>query len=103
MVRYRLDDLGWFQFESMVQSLLKAEFGVGVESWGGTNDFGRDAYCPGPLRFPDKKRDGDARSCFRLSLSRTLTPPARSRTIWSSTLCAMNAQGFVNACRRWPD
>ena len=66
MVRYRLDDLGWFQFESMVQSLLKAEFGVGVESWGGTNDFGRDAYCPGPLRFPDKKRDGDGPFLFQV-------------------------------------
>ena len=32
MLRYRLDDLGWFQFESLMQSLMKAELGLGIES-----------------------------------------------------------------------
>jgi hypothetical protein len=53
MVRYRLDDLGWFQFEQLIQSLLKARCGLGVESWGGRHDFGRDAYCANSLSFPD--------------------------------------------------
>ena len=52
MLRYHLDDLGWFQFESLVQSLLKAKFAVGIESWGGPGDYGRDAYFDGPLRYP---------------------------------------------------
>ena len=52
-MRYRLDDLGWYHFELLVQSLLKAELGLGVESWGGTSDGGRDAYARGPLSFPD--------------------------------------------------
>lgn len=43
-MRYRLDDLGWFQFEELVQSLIKEKFGVGIQSWGGHNDLGRDAY-----------------------------------------------------------
>ncbi len=54
MIRYRLDDLGWFQFEWLCQSLLKAEFGIGIESWGGNADLGRDAYCNGSLKFPSK-------------------------------------------------
>ena len=52
MLRYRLDDLGWFQFESLVQSLLKAELGLGIESWGGPGDQGRDAYFDGALPYP---------------------------------------------------
>jgi len=52
MIRYRLDDLGWYQFEWLIQSLLKAELGIGVESWGGRRDHGRDAYCESPLNFP---------------------------------------------------
>jgi hypothetical protein len=45
MIRYRLDDLGWFQFEWLCQSLLKATMGLSVEAWGGHGDIGRDAYC----------------------------------------------------------
>lgn len=55
MTRYRLDDLGWFHFEKLVQSLLKAELGISVESWGGRGDAGRDAYVKGQLAFPDRE------------------------------------------------
>jgi hypothetical protein len=51
MARYRLDDLGWFQFEWLCQSLLKAKLGLGVEAWGGYSDLGRDAYCKDGLRL----------------------------------------------------
>jgi hypothetical protein len=54
VIRDRLDDLGWYQFEWLVQSLLKAELGLGIESWGGRGDFGRDAYFSGYLEFPAK-------------------------------------------------
>lgn len=54
MIRYRLDDLGWFQFEWLCQSLLKAKFGDGIESWGGSGDWGRDAYFSGALQFPSE-------------------------------------------------
>jgi hypothetical protein len=53
MIRYRLDDLGPYQFEKLMQSALKAIVGLGVESWGNRGDWGRDAYTPGSLRFPD--------------------------------------------------
>ena len=43
MIRYQLDLIGWLQFEQIIQSLAKAEFGF-TESWGGYSDLGRDAY-----------------------------------------------------------
>ena len=55
MMRYRLDDLGWYQFEWLIQSLLKSELGLSVESWGGRGDFGRDAYCATSLNYPTKQ------------------------------------------------
>ena len=60
MIRYRIDELGWYQFEALIQSLLKADLGLGVESWGGTHgDHGRDAYFDGPLAFPtNEAREG---------------------------------------------
>ncbi len=60
MIRYRLDDLGWYQFEWLVQALLKDHLGIGVESWGGHSDHGRDVWCPSPLHFPtsDEKTAG---------------------------------------------
>lgn len=51
MIRYRLDDLGWYQFEWLTQALLKAEHGLAVEAWGGSGDHGKDAYCSTPLRI----------------------------------------------------
>ena len=43
-MRYEFDRLGWLNFEWLVQTWLKAEFGFSVESWGGGHDQGRDAY-----------------------------------------------------------
>jgi len=56
-MRYRLDDLGWFNFEKLIQALLKARLGLGVEVWGGSGDHGRDAYCPGHLSFPSREHE----------------------------------------------
>jgi hypothetical protein len=53
-MRYKLDDLGAYQFEELTQSLLKAHVGLSVESWGRRSDFGRDAYTPSALYFPNK-------------------------------------------------
>jgi len=54
-LRYKLDDLGWYGFERLMQSLLKAKIGIGVENWSGHSDLGRDAYCDGSLHFPEKE------------------------------------------------
>lgn len=55
MIRYRLDDLGWYQFEWLVQSLLKYHIGLGIESWGGRGDWGRDAFYKGKLEYPQRR------------------------------------------------
>jgi putative transposase len=34
LTRELMDDLGWYQFEWLVQALLKDQLGIGVESWG---------------------------------------------------------------------
>jgi hypothetical protein len=57
MGEYRLDLLGWYQFERLCQTLLTVPYGLAIEVWGGSRDFGRDAYAAGPLRFPDPARD----------------------------------------------
>jgi len=66
MIRYRLDDLGWFQFEWLAQSLLKADLGIGVESWGGHADRGVDVFSDGPLRFPSKDLDSEGPFVFQV-------------------------------------
>lgn len=59
MIDYRLDELGWFEFEQLVQTLVKARLGLGVEAWGGRGDWGRDAFFEGKLRYPaDVETDG---------------------------------------------
>jgi hypothetical protein len=52
-----LDDLGWYQFEMLIQSLLKTVCGLNVESWGNRQDFGRDAFCKHTLCFPEKSKN----------------------------------------------
>jgi len=52
MIEYKLDDLGWEGFEQLIQSLLKAKLGLGIEAWGGAGDWGRDAYFHGKLIYP---------------------------------------------------
>src|ERR1043166_8105042 len=49
---YNLDELGWVEFEALVQTLLISRLGLGVESWGGTGDWGRDSYFIGKLNYP---------------------------------------------------
>src|SRR5712664_1946885 len=54
-ISYQLDILGALQFESLLQALLIAELGLGVEAWGGSADHGRDAYCESELNFPNRR------------------------------------------------
>lgn len=53
-LRYDLDSLGWLEFEHLVQALLKDRLGMGIEAWGGTGDWGRDAYFVGKLKYPGR-------------------------------------------------
>jgi conflict system STAND superfamily ATPase len=51
-MNYRFDDLGWSQFERLCQAVLSSRYGLAVEAWGGSGDWGRDAWSEGPLAFP---------------------------------------------------
>lgn len=66
MIRYRLDDLGWYQFEWLVQAVLKNDLGIGVESWGGHGDQGRDAWYEGSLNFPSKQSTSNGPFLFQV-------------------------------------
>lgn len=57
MGEYRLDQLGWFQFERLCQTLLTIPYGLAIEVWGGSRDWGRDAYTEESLRFPNPRRE----------------------------------------------
>jgi hypothetical protein len=65
-IRYNLDSLGWYQFERLAQVLLKAELGLGVESWGGRGDYGRDAFAHGPLKFPARDIESEGPFVFQV-------------------------------------
>lgn len=52
-LKYRLDVLGWYNFELLAQGLLKQVIGPGVTSFGGTVDGGRDATFNGSARYPN--------------------------------------------------
>src|SRR6266851_3150365 len=51
-LKYRISNIGWYNFELLVQTLLKAVIGPGVTSFGGSKDRGRDAAFVGTAAFP---------------------------------------------------
>jgi len=76
LIRYRLDDLGWYQFEWLVQSLLKAELGIGIESWGGSCDHGKDAFCPSPLKYPARDCSNEGPFIFQVKFIEEANAPS---------------------------
>lgn len=54
-MKYRIGSIGWYNFEMLVQTLLKGVIGPGVTSFGGTKDTGRDATFEGLATFPSKQ------------------------------------------------
>ena len=75
MLRYRLDELGWYQFEQLCQSLLQKDYGVAVEAWGGSKDLGRDAYCESSLPFPAKHELTDGPFVFQAKFVENANAP----------------------------
>jgi hypothetical protein len=51
-LQYRIAEIGWYNFERLVQTLLKAIIAPGVTSFGGSKDHGRDAGYTGSAMFP---------------------------------------------------
>lgn len=52
-LKYRIGAIGWYNFETLSQTLLKNIIGPGVTSFGGTKDAGRDATFAGVANFPN--------------------------------------------------
>jgi hypothetical protein len=72
-LKYRLDLLGWYTFESLVLTLLKAVIGPGVTSFGGAKDSGRDASFVGKASFPSKDTSWEGRWIFQAKHSQRET------------------------------
>jgi hypothetical protein len=53
---YRLDELGWLEFERMVTALLELEVGVPADAWAGHADVGRTAVVEDGLVDPASGR-----------------------------------------------
>lgn len=54
-LKYRISNIGWYNFELLTQTLLKTVIGPGVTSLGGSKDKGRDAAFEGSASFPSPK------------------------------------------------
>lgn len=58
-LKYRIGTIGWYSFETLVQTLLKGVIGTGVTSFGGTKDGGRDAEFTGRANYPSQQTQWD--------------------------------------------
>jgi Novel STAND NTPase 3 len=58
--------MGWYNFELLAQTLLKAVIGPGVTSFGGTKDRGRDATFKGAASFPSVETRWQGRWVFQV-------------------------------------
>lgn len=83
MLRYRLDDLGWYHFEHLVQALLKADLGLAVQSWAGHDDNGCDAYSAVSLRFPDRNSATPGPFVFQIKFVQAANAPGAK---WKESL-----------------
>lgn len=64
-LKYRLHILGWYNFEILVQTLLKV-IGPSASSFGGSKDEGRDAYFHGKASFPNINTNWDGIWTFQV-------------------------------------
>ena len=64
-LKYSIGAIGWYNFERLVQTLLKAVIGPGVTSFGGTKDGGRDATYDGAAPFPSEHTQWDGYWVFQ--------------------------------------
>lgn len=64
-LKYSIGGIGWYNFERLVQTLLKAVIGPGVTSFGGSKDDGRDATYDGAAPFPSQYTQWDGHWVFQ--------------------------------------
>jgi hypothetical protein len=64
-LKYRIGGIGWYNFERLVQTLLKVVIGPGVTSFGGSRDGGRDAAYTGAAPYPSEHDQWDGEWVFQ--------------------------------------
>src|SRR5262249_26430526 len=65
-LKYRINAIGWYNFETLVQTLLKAVIGPGGTAFGGSKDGGRDAVFDGEAAFPSSENRWRGRWIFQV-------------------------------------
>jgi len=65
-LKYRIGAIGWYNFEVLVQTLLKTIIGPGVTAFGGSKDGGRDAAFKGEAAFPSPETRWQGRWIFQV-------------------------------------
>jgi len=63
---FKIGTIGWHNFETLVQTILKCIIGSGVSTLGGTKDKGRDASFEGKANYPSEKTNWDGSWIFQV-------------------------------------
>ena len=66
MSKYNIERLGWFNFERLINTLLKQVIGPGVSSFSGSSDQGRDATFEGSTKFPSQETQVGGKWIFQV-------------------------------------
>lgn len=102
-LKYRLSTLGWYNFEMLIQTLLKTIIGPGVTSFGGTKDSGRDAAFRGKAPFPSKETRWEGRWIFQMKYTEleAVKEEVESKRIVKAFQKEVNE--IIKRRRSWPD
>ena len=65
-LKYNIGAIGWYNFETLVQALLKAVIGPGVTAFGGSKDEGRDAAFSGNASYPTREEEWAGEWVFQM-------------------------------------
>ncbi|MCP6718628.1 MAG: hypothetical protein KJI71_00165 [Patescibacteria group bacterium] len=61
----QLCNLGAYDFEKLIQIMLNNQLGLAIQFYGGTKDFGRDAYFKGEAFFPPHRKPWSGKWIFQ--------------------------------------
>jgi hypothetical protein len=100
-IKYQLDTLGWYNFEILCQTLLKAIIGSGVTSFGGTKDGGRDAFFSGEAPFPSKDTNWRGEWIFQVKYTEAGSVNENRKSILKTF--KKEAENIRKRRRKWPD
>lgn len=88
--------------EELVQSLLKARLGLGVEAWGGSRDWGRDAYFKGVLHWPSNEQH-EGIFVFQCKFVVSANAPGSNPLLSSLRSERDKVQVYLESDKRWAE